>query len=77
MDVEILKFVHRNSIHIPQGLWKSFGVQNFRCGYVTFLSLNKKVTKEVSQRGAELLAPASKAAPFGNPRRALVYPGGS
>jgi len=28
------------------------------------LSLNKKVTKEVSQRGAR-----SKCAPFGNPRR--------
>ena len=32
--------------------------------YVTFLSLNKKVTKEVSQRGARC-----KCAPFGNPRR--------
>jgi len=28
---------------------------------VTFLSLNKKVTKEVSSRGAELIAPAIKA----------------
>ena len=34
------------------------------CGHATFLSLNKKVTKEVSQRGA-----SGKCAPFGNPSR--------
>ena len=33
-------------------------------GRVTFLSLNKKVTKEVSQRGA-----SGRCAPFGNPSR--------
>ena len=32
-------------------------------GYVTFLSPNKKVTKEVGFPGAELIAPAIKAAP--------------
>jgi len=36
-------------------------------GCVTFLSPNKKVTKEVGQRGARC-----KRAPFGNPRRLIV-----
>ena len=36
-------------------------------GNVTFLSLNKKVTKEVSQRGA-----SKKCAPFGNPSRNAI-----
>ena len=35
-----------------------------KCSHVTFLSPNKKVTKEVGQRGA-----TSKSAPFGNPSR--------
>ena len=35
--------------------------------YVTFLSLNKKVTKEVSLRGA-----SSKCAPLGIPRRIAI-----
>jgi len=38
-------FIHRNVFHIPQALW----IKDF---YVTFLSLNKKVTKELSQRVA-------------------------
>ena len=42
-------------------------VCNRLCGNVTFLSLNKKVTKEVSQRGAR-----RQCAPFGNPRRHTV-----
>ncbi len=37
-------------------------------GVVTFLSPNKKVTKEVGDEGAELLAPAIKAAPSNSPR---------
>ena len=36
-------------------------VSFYSWGRVTFLSPNKKVTKEVGLRGAELLAPASKA----------------
>ena len=42
--------------------------------YVTFLSLNKKVTKEVSQRGAEAGSSRTRAAPFGIPRRASPVP---
>ena len=34
---------------------------------VTFLSPNKKVTKEVGYEGAELIAPAIKAAPSSSP----------
>ena len=37
----------------------------------TFLAPARKVPKEAVQRGAELIAPAIKDAPFGNPRRAL------
>ncbi|MBO5129453.1 MAG: hypothetical protein J6B95_03800 [Oscillospiraceae bacterium] len=37
---------------------------------VTFLSPNKKVTKEIGLKGAELIAPAIKAAPLRIPRRA-------
>ena len=36
-------------------------------GGVTFLSANKKVTKEVAYEGAELIAPAIKAAPSNSP----------
>ena len=36
-------------------------------GRVTFLSPNKKVTKEVGYEGAELIAPAIKAAPSSSP----------
>ena len=42
-------------------------------GGVTFLSANKKVTKEVAYEGAELLAPAIKAAPY----PARIYDGDS
>ena len=41
-------------------------------GVVTFLSPNKKVTKEVGDEGAELLAPAIKAAPSNSPRALTV-----
>ncbi|MBO4937527.1 MAG: hypothetical protein J6C98_00805 [Oscillospiraceae bacterium] len=52
---------HSFFIHIPQPLWKSFEVQ--QCN-VTFLSVNNKVTKEIGLKGAELIAPAIKAAPY-------------
>ena len=38
-----------------------------KCGYVTFLSLNKKVTKEVSQRGATKMRPLWKPPPPRHP----------
>ena len=37
----------------------------------SFLAPARKEPKEAGQRGAELIAPAIKDAPFGNPRRAL------
>ena len=40
---------------------------------VTFLSLNKKVTKEVSQRGVGLCAISAQIHPFGFPRHALDF----
>ena len=39
------------------------------------MSANKKVTKEVAYEGAELLAPAIKAAPYGMERSAVVFVG--
>ena len=37
--------------------------KNKLCSHVTFLSLNKKVTKEVSQRGATKMRPLWKPPP--------------
>ena len=54
---ECERFLHRKSFNIPQDLL-------IKIVYVTFLSLNKKVTKEISLRGA-----TSKCAPLGIPRR--------
>ena len=41
-------------------------------GGVTFLSPNKKVTKEVGYEGAELIAPAIKAAPSNSPHALTI-----
>ena len=41
--------------------------KNKLCSHVTFLSLNKKVTKEVSQRGATKMRPLWKPPPHRHP----------
>ena len=41
--------------------------KNKLCSHVTFLSLNKKVTKEVSQRGATKMRPLWKPPPPRHP----------
>ena len=41
--------------------------KNEFCSHVTFLSLNKKVTKEVSQRGATKMRPLWKPPPLRKP----------
>ena len=43
------------------------GSANHWCGHVTFLSLNKKVTKEISQRGATKMRPLWKPPPLRHP----------
>ena len=55
------------------GLWKMESHFRLRCqtGGVTFLSPNKKVTKEVGLRGAECRAAARQSRPLKNPPAAL------
>ena len=61
-------FLHRKFLHIPQTLWRKIELKRV---YVTFLSLNKKVTKEVSLRGVVCRAPARQSHPLKNPLAAL------
>ena len=61
--------LHRKFLHIPQTLWRNFEIKRV---YVTFLSLNKKVTKEVSLRGVVCrahLRAKSRALPGCAPKR--------
>ena len=58
---------HRNLFHIPQGLWRNFGVQNFFEGICTFLASPRKVPKEGDQGALRLCAPAHRATPLETP----------
>ena len=61
-------------LFLQDGGWEISVLFFLLCGWgdVTFLSLNKKVTKEVSQGALSVALPRAKAAPLGPPARTFV-----